>query len=186
MPARRVFAAPLALALSMLSFAPAVAATSNDGWKVGTEFDLLPYLNDGYYVSLVVGKGRVRGRLVRTALTTPDFATDDDFEDNDLSIWAGIMDIYFKDGFTGWWVGPGVERWSGRVTEKATGLRQEYDTDILTVGGGYTWRFSRHFYLNPWAAVHVPIGGDTEVRFASSTFEIHPTAEASVKLGIEF
>ena len=66
------------------------------------------------------------------------------------------------------------------------GLRQGYETTILTLGGGYTWRFSKHFYLNPWAAVHFPIGGDRDVEFPSSTFSIDPTPEMSVKLGILF
>ena len=181
-------AAALPLFLSLYAAMPADAAPSTTGgvWKFGTEFDLAPYLNGGYYLSFAVGKGRMRGRLVRTRLTTPDFVTDDDFEDNDLSVWAGIVDLYFKDGFSGWWIGPGLEQWKGDVTEKATGLRQEYDTNILTLGGGYTWRFSHHLYLNPWAALHLPIGGDTEIHFVSSTFEIDPTPEASVKLGIEF
>jgi hypothetical protein len=97
-----------------------------------------------------------------------------------------VVDVFFKDGFSGFWVGPGLERWNGDVTEKSSGLRQGYRTDIVTVGFGTIWRFSRHVYLNPWAAVHVPIGGDTKVEFTASTFDIGPTPEASVKLGIEF
>jgi hypothetical protein len=94
--------------------------------------------------------------------------------------------LYFKDEYKGWWIGPGLERWTGEVTEESSGFREAYETTILTLGGGYTWRFSKHVYLNPWAAVHVPIGGDREVRFPSSSFEIGPTPEASVKVGILF
>lgn len=165
----------------------AIGAHAADApWVFGTELDVLPYLNDGYYLSAIVGKGRLRGRIVRTELTTPGFATEEGFKDNDLEVWAGIVDIYFKDDFKGWWFGPGLERWTGEVTEEASGLRQGYETTILTLGGGYTWRFSKHFYLNPWAAVHFPIGGDRDVEFPSSTFSIDPTPEASVKLGITF
>jgi hypothetical protein len=172
---------------SLLCFACGGAtAAGQREWTFGTEFDLVPFLNDGYYVSAIAGKGRLRGRLVSAHLTVPAFATDDAFEDNDLSVVAGILDVYFKDGFSGWWLGPGFEGWEGDVTEKASGLRQSYQTTIFTVGGGYTWKFSRHFYLNPWAAVHFPIGGDREISFTSSDFEIKPTPEASVKLGIEF
>jgi hypothetical protein len=155
-------------------------------WTLGTEVDLVPFLCDGYYISAIAGKGRVRGRVVRTELTTPSFFTDDAFEDNDLSVTAAIVDLYFKDGFSGWWVGPGLERWEGDVTEKASGVRKGYETNILTLGGGYTWKLSRHFYLNPWAAVHIPIGGDRDVAFETSVFEINATPEASVKFGVAF
>lgn len=168
-------------------FASSSGVAASDGkWTFGTEFDLVPFLNHGYYISAIAGKGRLRGRLVRTELTTPSFVTDDDFEDNDLSVTAVIADIYFKDGFSGWWFGPGLERWEGDITEKASGVRQGYGTNILTLGGGFTWKFSKHFYLNPWAAIHIPIGGDRDVIFPSAVFEIDATPEASVKLGIEF
>src|SRR5262249_20585080 len=99
---------------------------------------------------------------------------------------AAIVDFFFRDGFSGWWVGPGLERWNGDVTEKASGVRHGYETDILTVGGGYVWKFSKHVYLNPWAGVHIPIAGDREVSFPSAVFKINVTPEASVKLGIAF
>jgi hypothetical protein len=175
----------LVACLILVSSSTAMAA-SDAKWTFGTEFDLVPFLLDGYYVSAIAGKGRLRGRLVRTVLTTPGFATDDAFEDNDLAVTALIMDVYFKDGFSGWWLGPGLERWDGDVTEKSSGVRMGYVTKIFTVGGGYEWKFSKHFYLNPWAAVHVPIGGDRSVDFPSAEFTIDPTLEASVKFGIEF
>jgi hypothetical protein len=166
--------------------APGPTSTAPAKSTFGAEFDVLALVNDGYYISLFAGGGHVRGRAVYTHLTVPGFATDDDFEDNDLSVVAGILDIYFKDGFTGWWVGPGLEGWEGKVTEKSSGLRQTYQTTMFTVGGGYTWKFSDHFYLNPWAAIHVPIAGDRDISFASSVFEINTTPEVSVKLGIVF
>lgn len=162
------------------------AHATDEPWVFGTEIDIVPFLYDGYYLSAIAGKGRLRGRVVRTELTTPDFVTEDGFKDNDLKVWAVIVDIYFKDGFNGWWFGPGLERWTGEVTEKTSGLRAAYETTILTLGGGYTWWFSKNFYLNPWAAVHIPIGGDREIDFATATFPIDPTPEASIKLGIMF
>ena len=171
----------------LIIFAPVTTiAAEGAKWTFGTEIDLLPYLNGGYYISAIAGKGRLRGRIVRTELTVPSFATDDAFTDNDLEVWAAIVDIYFKDEFSGWWFGPGLEIWDGTVTEKASGVRQSYHTNILTLGGGYTWRFSKNFYLNPWAAIHIPIGGDRDVMFPSGVFEIDPIPEASVKLGVFF
>ncbi len=169
---------------------PAMTVFANDEapkkWMVGTELDLVPYLFDGYYVSVVAGHGKWRARFVRTNITTPDFATQSGFEDNELNVNAYIVDYYFKDGFRGWWVGPGYETWNGEVKEKSSGLNKKYRTDILTLGGGYTFRFNDHAYLNPWAAVHVPISGDRDVSFVNSVFKIRATPEASIKIGINF
>ncbi|MDZ7316175.1 MAG: hypothetical protein ONA69_00600 [candidate division KSB1 bacterium] len=77
--------------------------------------------------------------------------------------------------------------WTGKFTENTSGLRGGYSATIFTIGGGCTWRFSRHFYLNPWAAaVRFPISGDWEVRFSALTFSIDPTPEVSIKLGVKF
>ena len=148
-------------------------------WMVGTELDLVPYLFDGYYISAVAGYGNWRTRYVLTKITTPGFATQSGFEDNEINVNAYIVDYYFKEGFKGWWVGPGYETWKGEVKEKESGFKKHYRTDILTLGGGYTFRFNDYFYVNPWAAVHIPIGGDRNVQFVNKTFKLRATAEAS-------
>ena len=173
-------------ALAVVTACAWARADDDRKWTVGTELDLVPYLNDGYYASIIAGYDHWRGRVVWTELTTPDFVTQSGFEDNDLSVRAYIVDYYFSPGFTGWWVGPGIEEWSGDVTEEDTGERKSYDTTILTLGGGYTIRFNKHVYFNPWAAVHIPIGGDREVEFAGDDFSIDPVVEASIKLGFNF
>jgi len=53
-------------------------------WMLGTELDLVPYIFDGYYISGVAGYGKWRARFVRTNITTPDFAAQSGFEDNEL------------------------------------------------------------------------------------------------------
>src|SRR5215471_14164298 len=53
----KLLAAILAVALCCTG-----EAISDNKWTFGTEFDLLPFLNHGYYVSAVVGKGRLRGQ----------------------------------------------------------------------------------------------------------------------------
>ena len=155
-------------------------------WMVGTELDLVPYIFDGYYISAVAGYGKWRARFVRTNITTPNFATRSGFEDNKLNVNAYIVDYYLKEGFQGWWIGPGYETWDGEVKEKTSGVRKTYKTEILTLGGGYTFRFNDHFYINPWAAVHIPIGGDKDVQFVNKSFKIRTTPEASIKIGINF
>lgn len=64
----------------------------------------MPFLNDGYYASVIAGHDHWRARFVLTEITTPDLVTQSGFEDNDLSVRAYIVDYYFSPGFTGWWV----------------------------------------------------------------------------------
>ena len=176
------------LVLFLLFVCPALA-TNDDApkkWMIGTELDLVPYIFDGYYISAVAGYGKWRARFVRTNITVPEFATQSGFKDNELNVNAYILDYYFKDGFQGWWIGPGYEIWNGKVKEKKSRIRKKYRTDIVTFGGGYTIRFNDHLYVNPWAALHIPVGGDTKIRFPERTFRIKATPEASVKLGINF
>lgn len=155
-------------------------------WMVGTELDLVPYIFDGYYISAVAGYGKWRVRFVRATLTTPGFATQSGFDDNELNVNAYIVDYYFKEGFSGWWVGPGFETWEGEVKEKSSGVKKTYRTDILTFGGGYTYFLNEHLYINPWAAVHIPVGGDTNLQFVSTSFKIRATSETSIKVGVKF
>jgi hypothetical protein len=171
--------------LSLISSAAANDQTPKK-WMVGTELDLAPYLFNGYYLSAVGGYGNWRARYVRTNITTPGFVTQSGFEDNELFVNAYIVDYYFKEGFKGWWVGPGYETWNGSVKEKGSGVKKDYRTDILTLGGGYTILIRDHLYINPWAAVHLPVGGDRDVSFVNSTFKIKATPEASVKIGVFF
>lgn len=179
-----IFVLPL---LIQLQPTPAAAeAAPEQRWTFGTELDLFPYLSGGYYFSAVAGRGKWRARYVRVNATTPDFATQSGFDNNEMYVDAYIVDYYFKEGFTGWWVAPGLEKWKGHVTEKISGLRKSYDTDILTLGGGYTFRLSENIYINPWAALHIPIGGDRDIAFTRDSFRLRPIPEASVKLGVNF
>ncbi|WP_236891306.1 hypothetical protein [Desulfoluna limicola] len=155
-------------------------------WMVGAEVDLVPYLYDGYYLSGVAGYGKLRARFIRTNITTPGFATESGFKDNELNVNAYIIDYYFKENFSGWWVSPGYEVWKGKVKEKSSGVKRSYRTDMFTFGGGYTFRLNEHVYINPWVGVHIPVGGDTELEFVNSTFKVRATPEASIKVGVNF
>jgi hypothetical protein len=184
---KKSFAAWTALLACLLLPAAAIADDqASKKWMVGTEIDLVPYVYDGYYLSAVAGYEKWRARFVRTLITTPDFATQSGFEKNKLSVSAFIIDYYFQERFRGWWIGPGYETWSGEVTEKSSSVRKKYRTDILTFGGGYTFRLNDCFYINPWAAVHMPVGGDTAIQFGNNTFRVKATPEASIKFGVNF
>lgn len=157
-----------------------------EGWTFGGELDLAPYLLDGHYVSAVVGKGHWRLRLIDTAMTTPAFMTPEGFEDQRIKAQAFVADYYFKPDFRGWWLAAGLERWRGSATETRSRLSQAFTTQVMTVGAGYTLRLSEHVYLNPWAAIHIPTGGDREIAFSQQTLKIRPVPEASLKIGFRF
>jgi len=174
------------LACAVVAAAQAAEPVAAKKWMAGTELDLVPFANGGYYTSAVLGYGRLRARCVLTGITTPAFYTQPGFRDNTMHVNAYIVDYYFRDGFKGWWVGPGYETWDGSVKEKSSGLKRSYRTSIVTLGGGYTFRIGDHFYINPWAALHFPVGGDRNVDFVSKTYRLRAVPEASAKLGFNF
>lgn len=176
----------IALGLFTLLLGAVPALSDESPWKLGAELDVVPFLSDGYSVSAIAGRGRFRGRLVRAELTTPEFATDDDFRDDELEVTAFIVDGFLREDQTGWWFGAGFELWDGEVTEKVSNATKDYRTVMLTAGCGYVWHLGRHFSINPWGGVHTPVSGDRRVRFPSHVFEIETTPEVSLKLGVTF
>ena len=151
---------------------------------VGAELDVLPYLSGGYYGSFWVGSGHVRARGIITRATLPDFLTEDGFEDNQIDVYALLVDYFLRPDFEGAWIGVGVEYWDGNVALAGRSVEAGYENVVATVGVGYVWKVWRNLYLNPWAAVHVRVAGDAEVPLADEQF--NPKVflpEASLKLG---
>ncbi len=58
---------------------------------------------------------------------------------------------------------------------------------MLTAGGGYVWKFSRHFYLNPWVGSHFVVANRRDIPVSGKIYQ-QPvfTPEASIKLGFTF
>ncbi|GJQ32598.1 MAG: hypothetical protein HBSAPP04_14370 [Ignavibacteriaceae bacterium] len=153
----------------------------------GTELDLLPYISNGYYLSAWYGTGRFRIRGVLTKTTIPGFMLKDGFKDNKLTVYAGIVDYFFNDNFKGAWVGAGFEAWESEIRNENSSGTATYNNKILTLGGGYVWKFFDNFYLNPWAALHYIVGGETEIRLGNSVHKPGVlTPEVSIKLGWHF
>ncbi|MEM9328313.1 MAG: hypothetical protein AAGA85_21780 [Bacteroidota bacterium] len=154
---------------------------------IGFELDALPYIVGGFYGSIWYGRNQMRYRAVITKITTPEFVLDDGFTNNDMYVYALITEYFFKPGFDGWWVGTGLEYWDAEIQTDAELETAEYENYIFTVGSGYAWKFYKNFYLNPWAAVHLRIAGDSQVPVDELIFEpalLLP--EVSVKLGWHF
>ncbi|UJH68597.1 hypothetical protein [Allomuricauda sp. SCSIO 65647] len=154
---------------------------------VGFELDAVPYIFNGYYGSVWVGHNHFRYRAVITNIDTPDFILEDGFTNNEIRVYAAIVDYFFKPDFKGWWIGPGLEYWDAEIQTDAELETAEYNNIIFTLGGGHVWKFYKNFYLNPWAAVHLRVAGDKEVRVDQSTFETPlMIPEVSLKLGWHF
>ncbi len=174
----------LSLAISCLVHVKAQETTTS---TVGVELDALPYITGGYYGSVWYGNNHMRYRAVITQVTMPEFVLEDGFTNNEIKVYAAIVDYFFKPDFEGWWIGPGLEYWDAKIQTDAELETAEYNNTIFTFGGGYVWKFYKNFYLNPWAAAHLRIAGDKNVVVDGSTFEtklIIP--EISVKLGWHF
>lgn len=152
----------------------------------GAELDALPFLSGGYYGSVIAGYDQWQVRAVLTRTTLPDFATSDLIKSHRLDAMALIGDYFFDSTATGWWVGSGVEWWSNRLEPESGGTRS-FDQWVLTLGGGYTWEFTSWLYVNPWAALHLPVSGTSPVQVGSVRHEPQAVVvSGSVKVGLRF
>ena len=121
----RTAAKAVLLATLMLARGQARAEETNPGGSrtsVGGEIDLLPVAlsaADGHLgggVNLWIGRDRVRLRAVGAYLAFPPGAlTPSGFEDRQLTVAAGIVDVFYRPGFSGPWLGAGLEHWWNRV-----------------------------------------------------------------------
>ncbi|MBK7867089.1 MAG: hypothetical protein IPJ75_08930 [Ignavibacteriales bacterium] len=182
----------LIIVILLLTISPLVGHIGSMGLKksnqtFGTELDLLPYLSNGYYLSAWYGIDRFRIRGVYTKTNIPGFLLKDGFKENKLTVYAAIVDYFFNDNFEGAWLGVGAEIWDSEIENEKEIGKAAYNNKIFTVGGGYIWKFYNNFYVNPWAAIHYVLSGETQIRLGNS---IHKpgilTPEVSIKLGWHF
>jgi hypothetical protein len=160
---------------------------------VGAEVDLLPVVLSatagelGGGVNVWVGRDRLRLRAVGTYVAFPaGFLTPAGFEDRRLAVAAGIVDFFFQPGFSGPWLGAGLEYWWSWIGSPAGPATASWRSGVATLGGGFVWKFWRSVYLNPWAAGHLLLS-QPEVSLYGATWRPQKlTGEVSVKVGWEF
>jgi len=159
-------------------------------WQFGSEIDVLPYATGGYYASAFAGQNGWRYRGVATRANIPSFMVADGFRDKRTDAYAVLVDRFFgakRQNLEGFWIGGGGEFWRNRIRTESAPDYANYSNFILTAGGGYVWKFSRHFYLNPWAGAHFVAGGSRNVQVSGKSYEQRVfTPEASVKIGFTF
>lgn len=160
---------------------------SKKSTTIGFELDAVPYIFNGYYGSIWVGHNHFRYRAVITKIETPDFILEDGFTNNEMKVYAAIVDYFFKPNFEGWWIGPGLEYWDATIQTDAKLSTSKYSNVIFTLGGGFVWKFHKNFYLNPWVAGHLKIAGDNRVKVDDKVFRTQTIIpEFSIKLGWHF
>lgn len=156
-------------------------------YSLGTELDALPFATGGYYFSLVGGYDHFRLRGIASLVYPPSFAYPSDrFSNLKLHAYALIVDYFFKPAPEGFWVGAGIEKWLGTLDSNQGASSGSYNESVATLGVGYVWIFYQHFYLNPWAAAHVKLSGDSPNVGAQVYSLPSLQGEGSVKLGWYF
>ncbi len=155
--------------------------------QVGVEADVLPYATGGWYASGWFGRSHIRIRVVASQVELPDFTIKGDFHDGESRAYAGLVDYFPRAALRGPWLGGGLEHWRNRIGHPAETVTGEYRNVMATLGGGWVFDVGRHIYINPWAAGHVRVGGDTSARVGTRVYEPPAAlAEASVKVGVRF
>jgi hypothetical protein len=163
---------------------------ASPSWKFGSEIDVLPYVMNGYYASGFVARDAWRFRGVAARSQAPSFLVTDGFEKKRTDAYALLVDRFVgrkRNSLQGLWIGGGAELWRSRIRQDGTTDLTRYNNTVVTAGGGYVWKLSNHFYVNPWSAVHAVVGGDRRISVSGKNYE-QPrfTPELSVKFGIVF
>jgi hypothetical protein len=160
--------------------------SANQGLSFGMEVDALPYISGGHYISGVIGFDHFNLRLIATKTTIPSFVTPDGFKDWDMDVTAIILDYFPGENREGLWLGGGLEFWDSKIKNKSSGGSGSFSQKILTLGAGYVYKLTEHWYINPWAAIHYNLS-DNNVAIGASRLDLPDLMyEGSVKLGYKF
>ncbi len=178
-----------AKALSATSAVEAINSIQpNSEITFGTELDALPFITGGYYFSAIGGLDQFRLRGIISQVYLPGFAYDSaNFTKSSLSVYALVLDYFFSQNYRGYWVGGGVENWTGKVNGNIAGTSGTFQEWVSTLGTGYNWFFYENFYVNPWFAVHAKLTGDSQAQVGSQVYLVRSfEAEGSLKIGWYF
>jgi len=176
-----------ALALFLASGLALAAESPQEATVWATEVDLLPVATGGWYTSIAAGRDVWRLRAVAAAVHVPDRFSPEGWEKAQTRAQALLVDRFFRRGFTGPWVGAGVERWDEDLKWGRGPERVRLKSLQATLGTGWALPLGRGFYVNPWLAVHRRIGGDRSAAIPQA--ECRPRSmqlEGSVKIGYIF
>jgi hypothetical protein len=154
---------------------------------IGIEQDLLPYATGGYFAGFWVGKNHLRTRALMARVHKPDFIIEKGFTNNRVTAYALTLDYFLKERWNGWWAGAGVVNWKSSIQTDLRASTANYNNWLLNGSIGYNIKLYKHFYISPWAGMHIRVAGDKVVEVDHQTFTpplLNP--EASVKVGYYF
>jgi hypothetical protein len=180
--------------LTLFALAPARAAEPpappQAGIALGAELDLLPTVVSaaagevGAGGNVWIGRDRLRLRAVGTRMTFPDgFQTPSGFQDRELTVAAGIVDLFFARDFSGPWIGAGLEYWWNTIGSPAGPDTASWSSGVATLGGGFVWKLRGNLYLNPWAAGHLLLSRPEVTLYGATWKPGALTGEVSLKVG---
>ena len=165
----------------------ASAPSGSPRWSWATESDVLPVATGGWYLSLATGRHLWRLRAVAAEIEVPDTFAPRGWKDARTRAQALLADRFFRPGFTGPWVGAGLERWEEELAWSGGPRHAHLRSVQATCGAGWVLPLGRGFYANPWVAVHQRIAGDRTASGAPARCHPKPLqAEASLKIGFAF
>jgi hypothetical protein len=154
---------------------------------VGIEQDALPYIFNGYFANVWVGKGHVRSRLLFANVRKPDFMVANPFTNNRVSAFAVTIDYFLKTDWKGWWISAGGVLWKNSLQTDLKQQTAHFNTSLVNGSLGYSWKIHKHFLVSPWIGLHLRMGGDQAIRIDNEIYRppfLNP--EASVKVGWYF
>ncbi|MFI5187837.1 MAG: hypothetical protein ACHQF0_13985 [Chitinophagales bacterium] len=155
--------------------------------NLGIEQDLLPYITGGYFAGVWAGKDHLRFRAITASVHKPDFIIETGFTNNKVTAYALLADYFLKENWKGWWAGTGLVDWQSSIQTNKKESTSNYKTWLLNGSIGYSFKLCKNFYISPWCALHVRVGGDKHITVDDKIFDpplLNP--EASVKLGAYF
>jgi hypothetical protein len=95
-------------------------------------------------------------------------------------------EFFFREGFKGWWLGPGIGYWTD-VVDTQTGKGFRHESVIFSFGGGYLFELKDWLYVSTWTALHTRVSGNIAVDYGGVVYKPGiVTPEVSVKLGVKF
>lgn len=172
--------------------AQSINADNRDIKAAGYAVDLFPTVlssvdkEPGYSFQAWAGINNIKMRIVAAHLYQPDRLIDDAFKNYEMNVTAFIIDYFFRDDLTGFWIGTGAELWNCSIENKSSGITTEWTDNILTAGAGYVWKITDSVYLDPFAAVHYRMNDGKVIAGGEEFKRQRISASASIKIGYMF
>jgi hypothetical protein len=159
-------------------------------WTMGSDFDLLPFTLGGYSSGGFLGRDGYRASNMMASRDIPSFLAADGFRDLHTDSYSLRADRFFggkRPTLEGPWVGAGGDYWRSSVRTEDAPATAKFHDFLLTASGGYRWKFSRHFYLDPWVGSHFLIAGQRNIPVSGKIYKPRVfNPEGSVKAGFCF